>query len=61
MEASHHDALITDRNLAERRLVADRSGRSRHTEARQRRKPYPTRAEDLNLYRRTQEILGRPI
>lgn len=26
--------------------------------AEQRRKPYPTRAEDLNLYRRVNEILG---
>ena len=50
-------ALITDRNLAERRLAAiARAIETHRIEAR--RKPYPTRAEDLNLYRRTQEILG---
>ncbi len=50
-------ALITDRNLAERRLAAiARAIETHRSEAR--RKPYPTRAEDLNLYRRTQEILG---
>ncbi|HEX3562016.1 MAG TPA: hypothetical protein VHU24_04190 [Solirubrobacterales bacterium] len=56
MEASTRN-LITDRNLAERRLVSiARAIEAHRTE--QRRKPYPTRAEDLNLYRRAQEILG---
>jgi len=56
MESSTR-TLITDRNIAERRLVAiARAIEAHRTE--QRRKPYPTRAEDLNLYRRTQEILG---
>ena len=52
--------LITDRNIAERRLVSI----ARAIEAlrdEQRRKPYPTRAEDLNLYRRAQEILRQRI
>jgi hypothetical protein len=56
MEASTR-TLITDRNIAERRLVSiARAIEAHRTE--QRRKPYPTRAEDLNLYRRAQEILG---
>jgi hypothetical protein len=56
MEASTH-RLITDRNAAERRLVAlVRAIEAHRSEAR--RKPYPTRAEDLNLYRRAREILG---
>jgi hypothetical protein len=56
MEASTH-RLITDRNAAERRLVAmARAIEAHRNEAR--RKPYPTRAEDLNLYRRAKEILG---
>ena len=56
MESSTR-ALITDRNLAERRLVSiARAIEAHRTE--QRHKPYPTRAEDLNLYRRAQEILG---
>lgn len=49
--------LITDRNLAERRLVSIARAIEAHRNA-QRRKPYPTRTEDLNLYRRAQEILG---
>jgi hypothetical protein len=49
--------LITDRNLAERRLVSIARAIEAHREE-QRRKPYPTRAEDLNLYRRAREILG---
>ena len=56
MEATTR-TLITDRNLAERRLVAiARAIEARRNE--QKRKPYPTRAEDLNLYRRAREILG---
>ena len=56
MEASTQ-RLITDRNVAERRLVAmARAIEAHRTE--QRRKPYPTRAEDLNLYQRAREILG---
>jgi hypothetical protein len=49
--------LITDRNLAERRLVAIARAIEAHRNE-QKRKPYPTRAEDLNLYRRAHEILG---
>jgi hypothetical protein len=57
MEASTK-ALITDRNLAERRLAAIARAIEAHR-AEQRRKPYPTRAEDLQLYRRAREILGQ--
>lgn len=49
--------LITDRNLAERRLVSIARAIEAHKNE-QRRKPYPTRAEDLDLYRRAREILG---
>ena len=49
--------LITDRNRAERRLVAIARAIEAHRNE-QKRKPYPTRAEDLNLYRRAHEILG---
>jgi hypothetical protein len=59
MEASTH-RLITDRNVAERRLVAIARAIEAHR-VEQRRKPYPTRAEDLNLYRRAQEILGERV
>jgi hypothetical protein len=59
MEASTH-RLITDRNVAERRLVAIARAIEAHR-VEQRRKPYPTRAEDLNLYRRAQEILGQRV
>jgi hypothetical protein len=52
--------LITDRNVAERRLVAIARAIEAHR-VEQRRKPYPTRAEDLNLYRRAQEILGQRV
>jgi hypothetical protein len=55
MESSTR-TLITDRNIAERRLVAIARAIEAHRNE-QRRKPYPTRAEDLNLYRRAQEIL----
>jgi hypothetical protein len=56
MEASTR-ALIKDRNVAERRLVAISRAIEAHRNA-QKRKPYPTRAEDLSLYRRAREILG---
>ncbi|MGA8928097.1 MAG: hypothetical protein WB462_17945 [Solirubrobacterales bacterium] len=56
MEASTK-TLITDRNLAERRLVSIARAIEAHKNE-QRRKPYPTRAEDLDLYRRAREILG---
>ena len=59
MEASTK-TLITDRNIAERRLVSIARAIEAHR-SEQRRKPYPTRAEDLNLYRRAQEILGHRI
>ena len=49
--------LITDRNIAERRLAAIARAIEVHR-VEQRRKPYPSRAEDLNLYRRAKEILG---
>ena len=52
--------LITDRNLAERRLVSIARAIEAHRNE-QRRKPYPSRAEDLNLYRRAQEILGERV
>jgi hypothetical protein len=56
MEASTR-RLVTDRNVAERRLASIARAIEAHR-VEQRRKPYPTRAEDLNLYRRAQEILG---
>jgi hypothetical protein len=49
--------LISDRNLAERRLAAIVRALEAHR-VEQKRKPYPTRAEDLSLYRRAREILG---
>jgi hypothetical protein len=49
--------LISDRNLAERRLAAVKKAIEAHR-AEAGRKPYPTRIEDLNLYRRVREILG---
>jgi hypothetical protein len=52
--------LITDRNVAERRLVSIARAIEAHR-IEQRRKPYPTRAEDLNLYRRAREILGERV
>jgi hypothetical protein len=58
MEASTETRiLIADRNIAERRLVAIARAIEAH-KSEQRRKPYPTRAEDLSLYRRAREILG---
>jgi hypothetical protein len=58
MEAtSNTSILIADRNIAERRLVAIARAIEAHKNE-QRRKPYPTRTEDLNLYRRAREILG---
>jgi hypothetical protein len=59
MEASTK-RLITDRNVAERRLVSIARAIEAHR-VEQRRKPYPTRAEDLDLYRRAQEILGTRV
>jgi hypothetical protein len=59
MEASTR-SLITDRNIAERRLVAIARAIEAHR-VEQRRKPYPTRAEDLHLYRRAQEILEQRV
>jgi hypothetical protein len=56
MEASTR-RLITDRNVAERRLVAIARAIEAHRNE-SRRKPYPVRAEDMNLYRRAREILG---
>jgi hypothetical protein len=52
--------LITDRNIAERRLAAIARAIEVHR-VEQRRKPYPSRAEDLNLYRRAKEILGSRV
>ena len=49
--------LLSDRNLAERRLAAMSKAIKDHESA-QSRKPYPRRDEDLSLYRRTREILG---
>jgi hypothetical protein len=49
--------VISDRNLAERRLAAITKAIDAHR-AEAGRKPYPTRIEDLNLYRRAREILG---
>jgi hypothetical protein len=59
MEAttSNTNVLIADRNIAERRLVSIARAIEAHKNE-QRRKPYPSRAEDLNLYRRAREILG---
>ena len=59
MEASTR-RLITDRNLAERRLVSIARAIEAHRDEQQR-KPYPSRAEDLDLYRRAREILGNRI
>jgi hypothetical protein len=59
MESSTR-TLITDRNLAERRLVSIARAIEAHR-IEQRRKPYPSRAEDLNLYRRAKEILGERL
>jgi hypothetical protein len=59
MEATTR-TLITDRNLAERRLVAIARAIEAHRDE-QKRKPYPTRAEDLNLYRRAREILEERV
>ena len=59
MEASTK-RLITDRNVAERRLVSIARAIEAHRNE-QRRKPYPVRAEDINLYRRAREILGERI
>ena len=56
MEASTR-TLITDRNIAERRLVSIARAIEAHR-IEQKRKPYPVRAEDQNLYRRAREILG---
>jgi hypothetical protein len=56
MEASTRTP-IKHRNVAERRLAAISRAIEAHRNA-QKRKPYPTRAEDLNLYRRAREILG---
>jgi hypothetical protein len=56
MESSTR-TLVTDRNLAERRLVSIARAIEAHR-LEQRRKPYPARAEDLDLYRRAKEILG---
>jgi hypothetical protein len=53
-------AVISDRNLAERRLAAIAGAIEAHR-VEQKRKPYPTRAEDLNLYRRAREILGHRV
>jgi hypothetical protein len=58
MEATTNtNILIADRNIAERRLASIARAIQAHRNE-QRRKPYPTRAEDLNLYRRAREILG---
>jgi hypothetical protein len=56
MEAATR-TVISERNLAERRLAALVKAIRDH-EAAQWRKPYPRRSDDLSLYRRTQEILG---
>jgi hypothetical protein len=58
MEATTNSSiLINDRNIAERRQVTIARAIEAHKNE-QRRKPYPTRAEDLSLYRRAREILG---
>lgn len=49
--------LLSDRNLAERRLSA-LVGAIRAHESAQWSKPYPRRADDLHLYRRVRQILG---
>jgi hypothetical protein len=49
--------LISDRNIAERRLAAIVKAVDEH-ESEQRRKPYPRRSEDFSLYQRTKEIIG---
>ena len=57
MESSTYNTLISERNLAERRLAAIAGAITAH-HVQQRRKPYPTRTDDLKLYRRVSEILG---
>ena len=47
----------SERNTAQRKLAGIAKAVKAHR-VEQRRKPYPTRAEDLNLYRRVNEILG---
>src|SRR3954465_15144018 len=59
MEASTR-SLITDRNVAERRLVAIARAIEAHRNE-QKRKPYPTRTEDLSLYQRARETLGAGV
>jgi hypothetical protein len=59
MEATTR-TLITDRNIAERRLASIAKAIEAHR-LEQRRKPYPSRAEDLDLYRRAREILGEGV
>ncbi|MGE5746709.1 MAG: hypothetical protein ACM33U_05575 [Solirubrobacterales bacterium] len=57
---SRTHAAISERNLAERRLAAIAKAVAAHR-VEQRRKPYPTRAEDFNLYRRVSEILSDSV
>ena len=59
MDSGTH-TLISERNVAERKLVAIAKAISEHR-VEQRRKPYPTRAEDFHLYRRVGEILGHSV
>ena len=56
MDSGTH-RLISERNVAERKLVAIAKAITEHR-VEQRRKPYPTRAEDFHLYRRAGQILG---
>ncbi len=56
MDSGTH-RFISERNVAERKLVAIAKAITEHR-VEQRRKPYPTRAEDFHLYRRAEEILG---
>ena len=56
MDSGTH-RFISERNVAERKLVAIAKAITEHR-VEQRRKPYPTRAEDFHLYRRAGQILG---
>ena len=56
MDPGNH-RLISERDVAKGKLDAIAKAIAEHR-VEQRRKPYPSRAEDLHLYRRAEEILG---
>ena len=56
MDSGNH-RLISERDVAKGKLDAIAKAIAEHR-VEQRRKPYPSRAEDLHLYRRAEEILA---